>query len=139
MNIKCRHNQKTKYYKKYKIEVKDIGAVSFFNDSKIIDLWGLANMQVAKAKKNNYNTPAFLTTVADNEHVNNAIVYDSWFDSLLLNNWQKVATWQIENNVICGDATVSFYAVQQNSDADLKNNLFAYQQKLPKDVTVKYY
>ena len=41
-----------------------------------------------------------------------AIVYDSWFDSSLLNKWKKVATWQIQNNVICGDATVSFYAVK---------------------------
>ena len=28
----------------------------------IIDLWGLANMQVAKAKKNNVATPDFLNT-----------------------------------------------------------------------------
>jgi len=127
------------FYNKNTIALNDIGAVSFFNQSNVIDLWGLANMQVAKAKKDNYNTPAFLNTVAKNNDVKFAIVYDSWFDSSLLNNWKKIATWQIENNVICGDATVSFYAVQQNSGADLKTNLSAFQQRLPKDVTVKYY
>ncbi|HEY2727004.1 MAG TPA: hypothetical protein VGI61_07520, partial [Parafilimonas sp.] len=119
--------------------VNDIGVVSFFNQSRIIDLWGLANMQVAKAKKNNYNTPAFLNTVANNEHAHIAIVYDSWFDSSLLKNWQKVATWQIQNNVICGDATVSFYALKATSDSSLKTNLAAFQPSLPADVTVKYY
>jgi hypothetical protein len=128
-----------KYYNTDTIAVNDIGAVSFFNNSKVIDLWGLANMQVAKAKKNNYNTPAFLNTVANNEHADIAIVYDSWFDSLLLNKWKKVATWQIQNNVICGDATVSFYALKNNNDSLLKTNLATFQPSLPKDVTVKYY
>lgn len=127
------------FYNTDTIAVNDIGAVSFFNQSNVIDLWGLANMQVAKAKKDNYNTPDFLNTVAKNNNVKFAIVYDSWFDSSLLNNWKKIATWQIENNVICGDATVSFYAIKQNSDSLLKTNLSAYQQQLPKDVTVKYY
>ena len=128
-----------KYYNTDTIAVNDIGAVSFFTDSKIIDLWGLANMQVAKAKKDKYDTPAFLNTLTNNEHVNVAIVYDSWFDSSLLKNWKKVATWQIQNNVICGDATVSFYATKANAESSLKTNLTTFQQSLPADVTVKYY
>lgn len=121
------------------IAVNDIGAVSFFSKSTIIDLWGLANMQVAKAKKDNYNTPAFLNTVATNNDVKFAIVYDSWFESSLLKNWNKVATWQIENNVINGDATVSFYSIKSNNDSLLKASLENYQPSLPANVKVKYY
>jgi hypothetical protein len=128
-----------KYYNSDTLAVNDIGAVSFFNQSRVIDLWGLANMQVAKAKKENVVTPAFLNAVAKNNNVKFAIVYDSWFDSSLLNKWNKVATWQIQNNVICGDATVSFYAVDLNNSSSLKENLAAYQKLLPADVTVKYY
>ncbi len=128
-----------KYYNTDTIAVNDIGAVSFFNNSEIIDLWGLANMKVAKAKKDNYNNAAFLNNVSKNENVNIAVVYDSWFDSSLLKNWQKISTWQIQNNVICGDATVSFYAVKPGSASSLKTNLSAYQSTLPADVTVKYY
>lgn len=127
------------YYNTDTIAVNDIGAVAYFSKSSIIDLWGLANMQVAKAKKENMATPEFLNSVTNNDNVKFAIVYDSWFDSSLRKNWNKVATWQIQNNVICGDATVSFYAVKQSSDSLLKINLAAYQQLLPKDVTVKYY
>jgi len=89
-----------KYYDINAIAVNDIGAVSYFNQAKILDLWGLANIQVAKAKKNNSSTPEFLSTVTNNDHIDFAIVYDSWFDPALLSKWQKVATWQIENNVI---------------------------------------
>ena len=128
-----------KYYNTDTLAVNDIGAVSFFNESSVIDLWGLANMQVAKAKKDNAATPDFLNAVTKNNNAKFAIVYDSWFDSVLLNKWNKVATWQIQNNVICGDATVSFYAVDLNNSSSLKVNLEAYQNLLPKDVTVKYY
>jgi hypothetical protein len=128
-----------KYYDTNTVAVNDIGAVSYLNQSKIIDLWGLANIEIATAKKNNYNTPEFLNTLVNNEGVNFAIVYDNWFDSALLDKWQKIATWQIANNVICGDATVSFYAIKSNNGALLKTNLLAYQQFLPADVKVKYY
>ncbi|MBV9962907.1 MAG: hypothetical protein JO072_11735 [Parafilimonas sp.] len=128
-----------KYYNTDTLAVNDIGAVSYFNQSRVIDLWGLANMQVAKAKKDNVATPDFLDAVTKNNHVKIAIVYDSWFDSSLLKKWNKVATWQIQNNVICGDATVSFYAVDLNNSSLLKENLATYQKSLPADVTVKYY
>jgi hypothetical protein len=68
-----------------------------------------------------------------------AIVYDDWFDDALLQRWTKVATWQIQNNVICGGDTVSFYAMDKDSGADLKRNLTEYAKSLPPDVTVKYY
>lgn len=128
-----------KYYDTDIIAVNDIGAVSFFNNSEIIDLWGLANMQVAKAKKENKATPAYLNSVVKEHQVDFAIVYDSWFDSTLLKHWRKVADWTIENNVICGDATVSFYAVKQSNDSLLKKNLEHFRQQLPADVSVKYY
>lgn len=128
-----------KYYNSDTIAVNDIGAVSYFNQASVIDLWGLADIEVARAKKNNENTAQFLNELTNKEHTDIAIVYDSWFDSSLLNNWQKVATWQIKNNVICGDATVSFYAVKSNAASSLKLNLQTYQQLLPADITVEYY
>lgn len=128
-----------KFYNTDTIAVNDIGAVSFFNQSTIIDLWGLANMDVAKAKKDGHDTPAFLNEIVEKNKVEFAIVYDSWFDDALLHKWKKVATWQIENNVICGDATVSFYAIKPGSDKTLIRNLTTYQSLLPADVTVEYY
>jgi hypothetical protein len=143
INIYEQQNQMGNFIKKYygrdTVAVNDIGAVSYFKQNGIVDLWGLADIDVAKSKRNNYSTPAFLYNLANQKNVKLAVVYDSWFDSSLLKKWQKVATWQIKNNVICGDSIVSFYAVENNIAPALKTNLEAYQKLLPADVNVKYY
>jgi hypothetical protein len=143
INIYEQQNQMGNFIKKYygsdTVAVNDIGAVSFFKQNGIVDLWGLADIDVAKSKRNNYSTPAFLYNLANKKDVKLAVVYDSWFDSSLLKKWQKVATWQIKNNVICGDSIVSFYAVKNNIAPALKTNLEDYQKSLPPDVNVKYY
>lgn len=128
-----------KYYNKDTVALNDIGAVSYQKQSGVVDLWGLADIDVAKGKRNNYSTPAFLYKLANDKNVKIAAVYDSWFDSALLNKWQKVATWQIKNNVICGDSIVSFYAVKNNIAPLLKTNLTEYQKSLPADIKVTYY
>ncbi len=143
INIYEQQNQMGNFIKKYYnndvVAVNDIGAVSYFKQNGVFDLWGLADIDVAKSKRNNYSTPAFLYNLANSKNVKLAVVYDSWFDSSLLNKWQKVATWQIKNNVICGDSIVSFYAVKNNFLPALKANLESYQASLPADVKVKYY
>ena len=143
INIYEQQNQMGNFIKKYydtdTVAVNDIGAVSYFKQNGVVDLWGLADIDVAKSKRNNYSTPAFLYNLANKKDVKLAVVYDSWFDSSLLKKWQKVATWQIKNNVICGDSIVSFYAVKNNIASALKTNLEDYQKLLPADVNVKYY
>lgn len=128
-----------KYYDTDAVAVNDIGAVSYLKKGGVIDLWGLADIDVARSKKNNYSTPTFLNNLTNKKHVKIAVVYDSWFNDSLLHNWQKVATWQISNNVICGDSIVSFYAVKKDVASNLKNQLTNYQSTLPGDVKIAYY
>ena len=127
------------YYNKDTVALNDIGAVSFFKQGGVFDMWGLADIDVARSKKNNYSTPAFLNNLANKKNVKVAVVYDSWFNKALLNNWQKIATWQINNNVICGDSIVSFYALKTQDTTLLKANLVNYQKTLPTDVKIDYY
>jgi hypothetical protein len=67
------------------------------------------------------------------------MIYDSWFTDSLTSKWKKVASWQIQNNVICGDDTVSFYAVDNSEYLPLYNQLKAYEPRLPSSVVVKYF
>lgn len=127
------------YYNKDTVALNDIGAVSYLKQGGVVDLWGLADIDVARSKRNNYSTPAFLNNLANKKNVKVAVVYDSWFNKSLLDNWKKVATWQINNNVICGDSIVSFYAVMKQDSASLKSNLENYQKLLPADVKIVYY
>lgn len=128
-----------RFYNNAVVAANDIGAVSYYTQSPVLDLWGLGNFQVAKSKKEHRWTPGFLDSLARQKGATIAIVYDSWFDPQLLHRWQKVATWKIPNNVICGDDTVSFYAVDASAAGMLLNNLKAYQPTLPQDVERHYY
>ncbi len=120
------------------VAANDIGALSFYTKDTILDLWGLANNQVAKSRKGNYWTAGFLDSLVRNNHTSIAIVYDKWFSDSLLKKWKKVATWQIINNVVCGDSIVSFYAIDSEKQIQLKQNLLNFQSKLPPTVKVNY-
>jgi hypothetical protein len=126
------------YYDRDAFAANDIGAVSFFTDGPNVDLWGLGNFRVARSKKKGYWTPDFLDSLCRSEQVKTAVVYDAWFSDSLLHRWTKVASWQIRNNVICGEDSVSFFAVGGDG-AGLKKNLEAYEARLPAGVTVRYY
>ena len=121
------------------IAANDIGALSYYTESPVVDLWGLGSIEVARGKKERRWTPEFLADLVKRKQVKVAIVYDEWFDPTLLANWKKVATWQIVNNVICGGEVVTFYATELEGGTELKKKLVGYQTNLPSDVKVFYY
>lgn len=119
--------------------VNDIGAVSFLTGGANIDLWGLGNIKVARSRKRGHWTPGFLDSLCRDEHCGTAVLYEKWFSDSLLHRWTKVATWQINNNVICGDDTVSFFSIRPENGPVLKKELQAFEPRLPAGVKVKYY
>jgi hypothetical protein len=50
-----------------------------------------------------------------------------------------VGIWQIRDNVICGDDSVSFFGVGSADAPELKKDLREYEPRLPAGVTVRYY
>jgi len=143
MNIYGQQYQMGKFFHRYYddsvVAANDIGAISFFKKEKNLDLWGLANIEIARSRKNNYWTPVFLDSVSRRDKAPVAVVFDSWFSDSLLVRWNKVATWTIPNNVICGDSVVSFYAIEPQAAPYLRQSLRAYQQKLPPGIEVRYF
>jgi hypothetical protein len=128
-----------RYYKWKPVAIGDIGAVSYFTEGKNLDLVGLANIQVARSKKNDYYTPNFLYELNKKERVQVAICYEYYTYPQLFLRWTKVATWTIPNNVTCGDATVSIFAVDSTEKNDLAKHLREFEPRLPKDVVVRYF
>lgn len=128
-----------KYYDKDAVAANDVGAISYFSHGNNMDLWGLGNIDIAKSRKGNYWTAGFMDSLCRKRNVRIAIVFDSWFSDSLLHRWKKVATWQIPDNVICGDDTVSFYAVAEGEEPLLRKDLEDFSAELPKDVRVKYF
>ncbi len=128
-----------RFYNNEPVAANDIGAVAYYTNSYVLDLWGLGNIDIARSRKRGYWTPTFLDSMVTTNNAKIAVVYDSWFDTTLLKQWTKVATWQIRNNVICGDDLVSFYAADSLAQPSLKRNLMLYQPLLPAGVIVEYH
>ncbi|HVW59718.1 MAG TPA: hypothetical protein VHC48_06780 [Puia sp.] len=127
------------YYKGEAVAANDIGAVAFYGDLRVVDLWGLGDIDVARSRKGQYCTPVFLDSVVRARKARLAIVFETWFDKSLLDRWTKVATWQMPNNVICGYDVVTFYAIDAQDKGSLEDKLKAYQPSLPKEISVVYY
>jgi len=121
------------FYQGESIAVNDIGVVNFLADTRSTDLWGLADLEVATLRREGRYSIQEIYEMTKRRGVKVAIVYDNWFGAMP-DEWVKVGTWTIVNNVVCGGDTVSFYAVDPNETSNLIANLKFFAPKLPKDV-----
>lgn len=128
------------YYNNSWIMANDIGAITYFTNIHLLDTYGLGNAEVARLRKedhtgftDNIKLKNYIKSQA--EHYDLAIVYDSWIK--LPNHFDKIATWTIKDNYICGDNEVTFYALQKENRLRLRNQLIQFSKKTPKDVIVK--
>ena len=53
-----------RYYNNETIAANDIGAVSYFSNAGVLDLWGLANIEIARSRKNGYWNPEFVDSIS---------------------------------------------------------------------------
>lgn len=124
------------YYPDIPVAVNDIGAVAYFTEVKLIDLWGLAERDVAYSWLIGGYDTNMIDRITQRRGMEIAIVYDAWFQGTmrLPDSWIRVGQWTIRNNVVCGDDTVSFYGFNQQSADELIDNLKLYSEQLPESV-----
>ncbi|MFN3270069.1 MAG: hypothetical protein ACK42G_05750 [Candidatus Kapaibacteriota bacterium] len=127
-----------KYFNQSVVALNDIGYVNYIADIRCVDLWGLANFDVAKAKLNKIFDTRKISEISKKYNVTIAILYEIWFEQYggLPKDWQLVEKWEIKNNVVCGDKVVSFFAVDLSQTEKLKQSLKEFRTRLPKDVKV---
>jgi len=125
------------YYDGQVVGINDVGAISFFARTKFIDLWGLASTEVAKAILNHtYNTDE-IERIAHKEGMQIAVVYTDCFRVFyggLPKSWVPVGTWTIPDNYVCGDSTVTFFAIDPRQVTALRKDLVEFGPRLPEDV-----
>ena len=124
-----------RYYPDASVAVNDIGAVSYLTHIHLLDLVGLASIEVLQLKHvGEYNTE-YIQELCKKHGVRIAIVYDSWLERIAIREnplqWKKVGEWRIVDNVVCSDDVVSFYAVQPSEMEKLVQNLRNYSSILP--------
>jgi hypothetical protein len=125
------------YYQGSAVALNDIGAVNYLADIHCLDLWGLASLAVTtKRSRGSYHTED-IDILARQAGIRSAIVYDPWYVGPiggLPRSWVNVGRWTIPNNVVVGDSTVSFYAVDPSEAPALIEHLRNFRDRLPPDV-----
>jgi len=120
------------FYQGQVVAANDIGAINYLADFRLVDLAGLGTRESAAFKLKRTYGSRQVAVVAEQYRAQIALVYDSWFQ--IPAEWIKVGEWQIRDNVVCGDDTVSFYAVDPAATPGLIENLRAFASRLPGDV-----
>ena len=125
-----------RYYPGAGVAANDVGAISYLGEIRMLDLFGLADLEVGRLKlERRWNTEA-IREVARQRGVKVAVVYDSWFEKMggVPREWTRAGQWTIAHNVVCGSDQVAWYAVDPGESAALRQHLREYSSTLPSDV-----
>jgi len=124
------------------IAANDIGMINYYSNNYILDLWGLANSEIANQRlKKMYNTEK-INEITMQHNIKFVIVYEHWFDQYggLPKNWIKLGDWAMTKyNLICGSEMVSFYCLNQYDANIFKEKLERYSKRLPTSIVYKIY
>jgi hypothetical protein len=125
------------YYEGQAVAANDIGAIDYLADLHLLDLYGLASMDVARSKlAGSYDFKAIdQFTTQSKDRI--AIVYDLWFVRTGLPvQWVKVEEWHFSDCYVCGATSISFYAVDPAEAPALGQHLRDFRAQLPPRVVV---
>jgi len=113
------------HYPGASVAANDVGAINYFADIRCLDLWGLGSIEITRNKLAGTYSTETLAEIARMKDVKIALVYAEWFKEIggLPSNWQKVGEWRIPACTVCGDDTVSFFAVDPEEADQLRKNL----------------
>jgi hypothetical protein len=137
------------YYPRGIVAANDIGAIDYLAEIRLVDLFGLASRRVLQAKLEGRWESGLadaLETITVSEDARVAVIYDNWFGynpatggADVPAQWIRVADWTIPGNVVCGGATVTWYALLPEEAPGLRSALEEFAGRMPAGVTVRYY
>ncbi len=123
-----------RYFDHEGVALNDIGAVAYFADTRMLDLFGLASREVSLLKRTGAYTKDSIRSLARANSIRLVIIYDSWFQGLIPDEWIKVGEWTIADNMICAGPTVSFWATDKAGANRLAMDLKDFSPSLPRTV-----
>lgn len=117
------------YYNNDVVACNDLGAISYFTNAKIIDLFGLGSNQISKAKISYKNMEQVYESLLDENNCNLIIVYNNWFGGkyALPEKFIDVCEWDAQVPLNLGSNIITFKTKEFNIDR-LKNQISEYIQ-----------
>jgi hypothetical protein len=126
------HRFATVFYKK-PVAVNDLGYVTFRNDNYVLDLVGLASMEVQDERKIG-DWPEWMNKVTRRHNVKFAMIYDRWFYKIPA-NWKKVAELYLSKiKMSPAENVVAFYILDKEIKNEITPLLRRFESTLPDGV-----
>lgn len=123
-----------KYYNNAEVAANDIGAICYFTDIKLLDIFGLASREVIALRMKKEFDQKHIYELSLSKHSKVAIIYASWFIGKVPEQWKVAGAWTVSDNVILGGDAVTFYATEKYDVGALKKNLKDFSKYLPRTV-----
>lgn len=125
-----------KYYNNSTIVVNDLGAMSFYTDARILDMYGLGSKEPVYylEETGKYNKSEVDSWTKQQSAI--AILQPEWIviAPRIPDSWQMVGKWNTPQNVAFGDTTIGIYNVNPSKKAKLIKNLREFSSSLPKEI-----
>lgn len=119
------------------IMVNDIGLVSFQNNNRIIDLYGLASPAALKSRRERAPR-GWPNQMAIDEDVGMAMGYDSWFKGSLGPGWIPTAYLDLHVPATFLSPRVTIYATRIDMVDPIIDLLKSYEPKLPRFASFEF-
>ena len=125
-------------YPSMPVAVNDLGLMAYRHNGPVLDLIGLGNDEVLRARREGRFTESFIEDITTRRRVEIAIIYDQWVRAP--SSWIKVAEWQsLRRQISPAFSTVSFYATSGPAAARLADRMSTFQRTLPSTVEVRIF
>jgi len=123
------HRFVTEYYKQ-PVAVNDLGYVAYQNDNYVLDLVGLASLDVQNLKRET-NSHDWMNKATSLHNVKFAMIYDKWFDALSA-NWNKIAEMHLGKiKMAPAESIVAFYILDNEIKKEVNSQLKKFKETLP--------
>ncbi|PWE30847.1 hypothetical protein C4N9_03570 [Pararhodobacter marinus] len=111
------------------VAVNDIGWVAYDNEGPVLDLWGLGSEEARQLTAAQGRTVGTLRQLSDGR-ADYAMVYDIAFEGAIPPEWCRIATLTT-SRVIAASDSVSFYLIDRDLEAAMRDALTAFAPTLP--------
>jgi len=127
------HRFVTEYYNDV-VAVHDIGYVSYLNNNYVVDLAGLASIEVVNYRKTPENKN-WVSELMKKHEAKLTMVYDDWFAELMPDQWHKVGVLHTSKyKVTTARLQVSFYVADCDVYQDVYPLITSFADTLPQGV-----
>jgi len=125
-----------RFYRGRSVALNDIGAASYLTDFHLLDIYGLANLDIVRMRRARRYASAEIGASATRQAAEVAINLSelAWRIWRVPSGWTRVGQWGVRDNVVLGENALAFYAVHDDERSRLAANLRQFASALPAPV-----